>query len=55
MKYKITYEYRGNITVDDIIANSQEEAERIGRLEADEGIGLELSLYNTYVNEIKEE
>jgi len=45
MKYKVTYEYRGTVTLD-VEAPSAEEAENAGQREADEAIVGALSVYD---------
>lgn len=50
MKYKVTYEYRGKVTVE-VEAASEREAEQIGLREADECV--ELSVCDVQVREVK--
>lgn len=50
MKYKVTYEYRGTVTVD-VEADNEGKAEDAGMQEADEAISRNLSLYDVEVRE----
>ncbi len=50
--YKVTYEYRGKVTVE-VEAETESDAERDGLKEADDYIGGNLSVYDSKV-EIKE-
>ena len=50
MKYKVTYEYRGKVTVE-VEADSPEDAQRRGLEEADEAINGSLSVYDWTVKE----
>ncbi len=51
-KYKVTYEYRGKVTVE-IEATDETQAEHIGLAEADDDIGTRLELYDVTFREIK--
>ena len=48
--YKVTYEYRGKITVD-VEAKDEKEAEILGLEEADSHINCSLSVYDVTVEE----
>lgn len=52
MKFKVTYEYRGKVTVD-VDARNKEEAEELGIKEADEFITGHLSIYDIEVKPIE--
>lgn len=52
MKYKVTYEYRGRVTVE-VDALSESEAEVVGLEEADSCINGSLSVYDCTVREVK--
>jgi len=51
-KYKVTYEYRGKVTVE-VEAESEGEAERNGLEEADKSIDGNLTVYDITVHEQK--
>jgi hypothetical protein len=48
--YKVTYEYRGSVTVS-VEARSEEEAETLGLEEADQDINGALSVYDVKVRD----
>lgn len=50
-KFKVTYEYRGKVTVE-VEAADEKEADTKGLAEADESIIHNLSVYNADVEEI---
>lgn len=52
-KYKVTYEYRGKITVE-IEAENEEQADIIGLKEADEHINGCLTVYDSHAEEVKD-
>lgn len=52
MKFKVTYEYRGRVTVE-VEAENEQEAEKEGTEEASELIDGNLSLYDTTVRKVE--
>lgn len=50
MKYKVTYEYRGKVTVE-VEAENEKSAESAGLVEADELINGSLTVYDVTVRE----
>lgn len=50
-KYKVTYEYRGKVTVE-VEAEDEKQAERFGLDEADECIAGSLMVYDTKAEEL---
>ncbi len=52
MKYKVTYEYRGKVTVE-VEAESETAAEQAGLEEADESINEALSLYDVVIRQVE--
>lgn len=50
-KFKVTYEYRGTVTVE-VEAADEKEADTKGLTEADSMIGANLSVYNAQVEEV---
>lgn len=51
-QYKVTYEYRGKVTVD-VEANNEEQADIIGMEEADQLIAGALTVYDSQVREVE--
>lgn len=54
MKFKVTYEYRGEIIVE-VEAENADEAEKLGMAEAEESIVENLSLYDVNVRKYPED